>query len=209
MKKIILIGGGGHSKTVIELLSLINEYKIVGISDTVNVSISGIPIIGDDTELYAIYASGVEYAFNCVGALVNVNKRIKINKLLLDIGFKLPNLIHPTAYVANSCKFGSGNFIGINTVLNSDCVVGNNCIVNTGAIIEHECTLGDYVHLAPKSLICGGSSLANNVFVGAGATVLQQISVAKDSVIGAASLVTKNIETINQFGYGIPFKVIK
>ena len=83
MKKIVLIGGGGHCKVIIDIIKGIQDYEIVGITEKniIKDKVLDVPIMGDDSVLEAVFNSGVEYAFISLGVINNV-KCVSVVKCL-------------------------------------------------------------------------------------------------------------------------------
>lgn len=209
MEKIILIGGGGHCKIIIELIRLIGEYKIAGICDVKKGSILGVPFIGTDEILPEVYLSGVRNAFICFGAIGRARERKVMGKKLLKQGFYLPNLIHPSANISSNIKIGMGNFIGVNAIVNVNSSILDCCIINSAAVIEHDVQLGSYVHVAPGAVICGGAKIDDLAHVGPNATVLECCNIATGVIVGAGSIITRSIKKKNIIGYGNPFREVR
>lgn len=209
MDKIVLVGGGGHCKVVIETLQLVKSYDVAGICDNVSGNVLGVPILGNDDMLSELYASGTRNAFVTVGAIGNAGKRRDLATKLLSLGFTLPNIIHPASIVSLTVKMGFGNFIGPNVVINSSTEVGDCCIINTASVIEHDCKIGKFVHIAPMATVCGGVEIGDCVHVGPNATILEYRKVAHHVMVGAGSVVTKDINVAGVTGYGVPFHQIK
>ena len=70
LKKVIVIGNGGHASSVIDLLHRLN-YQVIGTikqSGTDDNHICGVPTIGSDYELPEI-RENVEFAFNGIGQI--------------------------------------------------------------------------------------------------------------------------------------------
>jgi FlaA1/EpsC-like NDP-sugar epimerase len=80
VERIVLIGGGGHCRVIIDILNSMKKYEIVGVTDKggAEKKILDIPVIGDDSILESLYDSGVKNAFVCIGALNNIDIRDKI-----------------------------------------------------------------------------------------------------------------------------------
>lgn len=196
MKRIVLIGAGGHAKTVVDTIELLNEYEIAGFIDDIPVGTivyRGYKVIGNDNDARAIYSSGVDKAFISIGFIGNSDIRSKLFSHYKSIGFEFPSVIEPTAYVAKDATIGQGTYVGRDAVINVDAVVGDNCIINTAAIIEHECKVGSFSHIACGTVLCGQVSVGTNTFVGANATIIQCLSIGNDCIIGAGTVVRKNI----------------
>lgn len=196
MKDLLLIGGGGHCKSVIDSIKTNNEYKIIGILDLPNKTgekVHDIEIIGIDQDAEYYYKKGVLHAFISLGSIGNPTKRIEAYERLRNIGYILPNIVDQTAIVSGTVQFDEGTFVGKGAIVNAGTRVGKNVIINSGAIIEHDCNLGDYCHIAPGSVISGSVSIGINSHIGTNATIIQNITIGDNTIIGAGSVVIKNI----------------
>lgn len=210
MEKIVLVGGGGHCKVIIDIIKSNNQYEILGITDVTGIGdkILDIPVIGDDSTLHELYNKGVKNAFVCIGAINNIKIRDKIFNKLKSIGFNIPKLIHKEATISNYSKVHDGTCVMAGAVINPGTIIGENCIVNTGAVIEHDCFIGRNTHISPKSCILGGVKVGENSHIGAGSTILQGVSIGDDVVIGSGAIVLKDIEN-SVTAVGVPAKIIK
>lgn len=210
MNNIILIGGGGHCKNIIDIINSEKSFNIVGILDlkeNIGKEICGVKIIGTDDELYKI-RNNISNAFISVGSIGNVEVRKKIYIKLKQFKFNIPYIKDKSAIISENVKINKGALICKGVIVNADTVIGENCIINSGAIIEHDCKIGDFVHIAPGSIICGGVSIENNTHIGAGSTVLQYRNIGKCSIIGAGSVVTRDIGN-NIVAYGNPAREVR
>jgi UDP-perosamine 4-acetyltransferase len=210
MKKIVLIGAGGHCKVIIDIIRSSSEYEIIGITDehTKTDRILNVPIIGDDRKLIEIYESGVKNAFVCVGALNNMNLRNKLYGKLKTIGFKLPILKHKSSIVSEYTTIGYGTCIMPGAIINAGSVIGINSIINTGSVIEHDCEIGNNTHISPNVSIAGSVRIGDNTHIGIGSTVIQGINIGNNVTIGAGAVVIEDIKD-NTLAVGVPAKIIK
>ncbi|GAA0078695.1 acetyltransferase [Clostridium sp. CTA-5] len=209
MKKIILVGAGGHCKVIIDIIKSTNQYEIVGITDNNSKgSILGIPIIGDDSILQDIYNKDVKYAFTAIGALKNIKIRNNIYMKLKEIGFKLPVLIHKKAMVSQFSSIKEGTCVMAGAIVNSDSSIEENCIINTGAVIEHDCNIGSNCHISPNTSIAGGVYIGFNTHIGIGSSVIEGIKIGNNVTIGAGAVVINDIKD-DSLAVGIPAKIIK
>jgi sugar O-acyltransferase (sialic acid O-acetyltransferase NeuD family) len=210
-KKLLLIGGGGHCKSVLDSILQSNEYSEIGIIDkneNDEGSILGIPIIGCDNDLSKLYHDGYHYAFVTVGSIGKPSLRIKLYKMLEAIGFEIPNIIDLTAIISNQVKLEKGIFIGKNVVVNVGTYIKDGSIINTGSTIEHDCIINQFCHIAPGSVLCGEVEIGENTHVGAGSVIRQQIKIGSNTIIGMGSVVLKDIKG-NVVAYGNPCKEVK
>ena len=195
MKKIILIGCGGHAKSITDSVLTAEEFEIAGFLDNSATSgYRGYKTIGTDENLKQIFDDGIEYAFVCIGFLGESKIRNDLYTKLKNIGFKLPVIIDPSAVIAADVTLDEGTFVGKNVVINSNSKVGKMTIINSGAIIEHDCVVGDYSHISVACVLCGNVKIGNDCLIGANSTVIQGISIGDNVIVGAASLILNNIE---------------
>lgn len=210
VESIVLIGGGGHAKSVIDSIRSEEKWNIIGILDNlekVGQNIMGIPIIGTDDELPMLFKQGVRSAFITVGSLGDVDIRKKLFNKAKKVGFDFPNIIDKSAVIASDVELGKGNFFAKRVVINAGSIIGNQTIINSGAIIEHDCLIGDFVHLSPGAVLSGGVKVGNDSHIGTNSTVIQYISIGKQVLIGAGSVVLHDIKD-NTKGYGNPYKEV-
>ena len=194
-KKLILIGGGGHCKAVIDVL-LSSGRSIFGIIDNAlkkGSSILGIPVIGSDDNLSDLVNDDVEFLIT-VGQIKTPDIRHKLARKIAQAGGVLSSPV-----IANSAHIAIGVTIGNGTV------VMHNAIINTAAIIEHDCYIGNFTHISTGAIVNGCSTIGDNTFIGSHATIANVINIANDSVIGAGSVVINDI-THSGIYYGVPTK---
>ena len=196
MEKIILVGGGGHCKSIINSINDLKQFEIVGIVDKKHKECLGldIDIIGSDEDLNSLYKSGIKNAFIGVGSIGNPNIRIKLYNLLKGIGYSFPIIIDKTAIVSSNSMIEEGVFIGKGAIINTNAVIKKQCIINSGAIIEHDCKINEFVHLAPGATLSGGVYIGKRTHIGTNSTIIQNINVGNDVIIGAGSVIVKNVK---------------
>lgn len=204
MEEIILIGGGGHCKTVIDSIIEGEKYNIIGILDkleNVGKKVLGIEIIGSDNEMQKFFYAGIKNAVITVGSVGNTSIRENLYDKAKGVGFNLPIIIDRYAIISKFSHIEEGTFIGKNVVVNADSNIGKCCILNTGCIIEHECVIEDFVHLAPASVLCGNTHVYKSTHIGSNSVVIQGKIIGNNTLIGAGSTVVKNIgDNIKAFG---------
>lgn len=209
MERIVLIGAGGHAKTIIDTIERLGQYEIAGFVDLDDVGkelYRGYRVIGHDDDLDGVYQSGICNAFIAIGFIGKSNTRRRLYEYLKAAGFSIPVIIDPTAIVAGDAEIGEGTYIGRRAVINADARIGKNCIINTGAIIEHECRVGDFSHIAVGTVLCGQAEVGENTFVGANATVLQGIGIGSNSTVGAGAVVIKEVPN-ESIAIGVPAQI--
>lgn len=210
-KKILLIGGGGHCRSVLDSLLGLNEYEDVGIIDkkeNIGRSIFGIPFIGCDEDLYNLFNLGYGYAFITVGSIGYPSIRQNIFNQLCEIGFEIPSIIDASAQVSQHATIAPGVFVGKLCVVNAGTVIHKGAIINSGSIIEHDGQIGEFAHIASGSVLGGEVVIGEGTHIGSNSTIRQQINIGKNSIIGMGSVVLKNFEN-DIMGYGNPCEEVK
>lgn len=211
MNKVILIGAGGHSRVIIDILKLdiIGIYGIIDNDKTKeNTELDGIKIIGSDDLLIDIFNQGIKNAFVCIGTIGNNEIRNKLYEKAKSLGFNLINAIHPKSIIADNLVLGQGNAIMAGTIVNTGVTLGSNIVLNTGCIIEHDVVIEDNVFVGPGAVIGGGVSIGENAFIGLGAKIIQGVTIGSNSVVGAGSVVINDISE-NTLNVGVPAKTLK
>jgi sugar O-acyltransferase (sialic acid O-acetyltransferase NeuD family) len=192
MNDILLIGGGGHCKSVIDVIEQEGRFNIVGIvekPDFLETDVLGYQIIGNDSDLGDL-AKKYEYALITVGQIKSPSLRIKLFDLATKAGFTLPNIISPNAYVSKHSSIGKGVVVMHNAIVNANASIGDNCIINSKALIEHDCLISKNCHISTNVTINGGVTVESGCFIGSGAITRELITISEDSFIKAGSLVT-------------------
>jgi sugar O-acyltransferase (sialic acid O-acetyltransferase NeuD family) len=186
--KILLIGGGGHCKSVIDVIEQENRYLIAGIIDKkelIGQEILGYKVIGSDDDLHNLYKE-YKYAIVTVGHIKTNTLRVKLFTILKEIGYNLPTIISPLAYVSKHSFVDEGTVVMHQALINANAKIGKNCIINTKALIEHDSIIENNCHIATASVINGGVIVKENTFFGSNATSKQSIEI--DGFIKAGSL---------------------
>lgn len=195
LKDLILVGGGGHCKSVIDVAESAG-YRIIGILDMpseMGKSVLSYPIIGSDNDI-SDYAGreGVHFAIT-VGQIKDSSVRIRIYEKILAAGGKLPSIISSTAYVSKYAVIGDGTIVMHRAVVNAGASVGRNCIINTLANIEHDVQIGDFCHISTGAMVNGGCKLGDRVFIGSSASLTQMTEIANDVIVPIGAVVKHDI----------------
>jgi len=188
-EKIVLIGGGGHCHSVIDVIEQENKYEIIGIVDikeNIGKKVLNYEVVACDDDLETIFLS-CKNALITVGHIESNKIRIDIYNKLKQIGFNLPVIVSPLAYVSKYADADEGTIIMHHVLVNANVKIGKNCIINTKALIEHDCIIEDNCHISTASVINGGVTVKENSFFGSNATSKQAIEI--DGFIKAGSLV--------------------
>lgn len=192
---LLLVGGGGHCRSVIESIERSGLFHIIGISDIAEEAgklISGYPIITTDED-----AGKLEYDnLHCiitVGQIKSAQPRKKLYDLMKSIGFKMATIIDPTAIVSHRCEIGEGTVVLRHCFINAGVTIGKNCIINSKAMVEHDSDVGDNVHISTGAIINGDCQIGDDCFIGSGAVIANSITITSGTIIGAGAVILGNI----------------
>ncbi len=178
-EKILLVGGGGHCRSVIDVIELENEYEIAGIIDKkelIGQNILGYKVIGSDDDLEDIFMK-YKCAIVTVGQIKSNSLRVKLFDTLKNIGYELPVIISPLAYVSKHSKIDYGTVVMHHSLVNANVQIGQNCIINTKALVEHDAIIKNNCHISTGAIINGGVVVVENTFVGSNATTKEYIEI--------------------------------
>lgn len=202
MKKVIIIGAGGHAKVCADIV-LKSGDELVGFMDEINPtgSFLGYNKIGSIQE-WTRYK-------NCefLISIGNARERMRIAETLNEA--KWYTAIHPSAVISGlDIEIEAGTMIMANAVVNAGTCIGKHCIINSGSIVEHDNIIEDYVHLSVGTKTGGHVHIGKKTWVGMGATIIDNIKIVDEVLIGAGAVVVKNINTCGTY-IGIPAKKIE
>jgi sugar O-acyltransferase (sialic acid O-acetyltransferase NeuD family) len=211
VRKLLLLGGGGHCKSIIDSLSGCNTYAGIGIVEKSGIDhapILGIPVVGTDEDLEKLKREGYTDAFVSLGSIGNTSNRRKLFGLISSLGFDIPNIIDDSAIVSSNSTLGRGLFIAKHAVVNAGSILGDGVIVNSSATIEHDCTIGSFAHISPGAVLCGNVTIGEDAHIGAGSIIRQQVQIGSRAMIGMGSIVLHNVPE-NTLAYGSPCQVVR
>jgi sugar O-acyltransferase (sialic acid O-acetyltransferase NeuD family) len=188
MEDIILIGGGGHCKSCIDVIEQQGKYRIAGIVDIpgkVGSTVLGYPVIASDESLIDLVTQCPNFLIT-LGMIRIRETRKKMFEQVKLFGGTFPVIISPNTYVSKHATIGEGTIIMAGVIINAGSVIGRNCIINSHALIEHDAVIGDHCHISTATVINGGVEVGENTFVGSG-VITKQYSKVKDHCIVQAN----------------------
>lgn len=207
---IILIGGGGHCKSCIDVIESEGRFEIAGILDLPDrqgMDISGYRVIGTDDDIPKLAEKHKNF-FITMGHIKSPGFRARMLAYLTDLGVNVPTIIASTAYVSKRAVIGRGTIVMHNCMVNTEAVVGENNILNTSSLIEHEVVIGNNCHISTKAILNGQVEVGSACFVGSGTVVGNNIRIADNVVIAAGSQVLKSIDNPGTY-IGNPLRKIR
>ncbi len=196
MKKLCIIGQGGHSKVVEDIVLSLDDYTI-----TARLDDNYKYVEKKDGVLYGpiFLANELALSEESMMFIIAVGDNEARKKISVELSLPLERyavLAHPAAVISLSARIGNGTVIMPNCIVNASASVGNHAILNTGSVIEHDTILRDYTHVSPNAALTGGVCVGEGTQIGVGATVIPGIRIGDWCMVGAGATV---INPVNHF----------
>ena len=195
MKSLLLVGGGGHCRSCIDVIEAEGKHKIVGIVEREGKNRSpvlGYQVLGNDNDLYELLKK-YPIALITIGQIKSADLRRNLFSSLKNMGAKLPTITSPHSYVSKHVALQEGTTVMHGAILNSGSSIGKNCIINTQALIEHDALVESHCHISTGAKVNGGAFIGMESFVGSGTVIHEGVQIGEKSVIAAGSVVRKNL----------------
>lgn len=207
MRKVVVVGAGGHAKVVADLLRA-GGYEIVGCTDNSRKGglVNGMPILGrEDDVLPGLLRDGVTHVFIALG---DNQLRQQLAKMVADLGFEFAQAIGRSAVISPSASIGPGCAIMEGAIVNAEAEIGQFAVINTNASVDHDCRIGAFVHVAPGCALAGNVIVGDRAFLGAGVRVIPRIAIGADVIVGAGAVVARPIDGPGTWA-GVPARLLK
>ena len=191
-KPLILLGGGGHARSTLDVIAAIDGLSVTGILDDSlepGHTLLGVQILGP-TEMMSEFVD-THYFVVALGKIGRSVKRRELAERCWAAGGSLRTVISPHAYVSPHAVVEQGAAIFHGAVVNAGARIGRNCIINSMALIEHDSVVGDHTHVSTGALVNGTCHIGNNVFLGSGSVLHHKAIVHDDAVVSAGQIITE------------------
>lgn len=174
MKEIVVVGLGGHSRSIREILKRENKFH-------------------NTLSIEELTHNKYDYD-NYIVAIGDIKKRSYYFDLLKSRSKEIETIISCFSTVCNDVEIGEGTVVMPGAIIRTNATIKENCIINTGAIIEHDVSIGKSVNISPGAVVCGEAYIGDCVFIGAGAIVIDKVKIKSGTIIGAGAIVIQDIE---------------
>ena len=190
MEKIIIIGGGGHSRVLLDILAL-EKARVLGFSDLKEKKDIGIKYLGDDRAILKKYPAKDVVLVNGVGSVRLPQERQKIYERFKVLGYRFRPVVHPQSVRSSNIVLGEGVQIMAGVVINPGVKIAEDVIVNTSASIDHDCRIGAHTHIAPGVVVSGEVIIGKGCHVGIGAKIRQGTKIGDHVFIKMGAVVVE------------------
>ena len=183
-KPILIIGAGGHAKSVAEIaLAMGYEIKAFISPESPRCTLLGYRI-------QAELPQDLDIAEDSIAIGIGSNWTREKVWLELREAFPLtmfPALMHPSASVAVNTRIGAGSTIHQHASVGPSTDLGIFCTLNTSASVDHDCLIGDFASVGPGAHTGGNVTVGDRAALAIGSIARHGIQIGRDSVLGAAS----------------------
>lgn len=178
MKKVIVIGAGGHGRVTAEIVQAAGDEFVGFLDDAAEIALGKIADYDrfPDCELIA--------------AIGNAAVRERIAETVHGSWY---TAVHPTAVISPTAVIGEGTVVMPNAVVNAGAQVGRHVILNTGSIVEHDDRIADFAHISVGAKLGGTVTVGRSSWIGIGASVINNVTVCENCMIGAGAAVIRSI----------------
>lgn len=184
--KIVLIGAGGQSCDVIELIDHLGSFEIAGFLDIGypdRKEYLGYPILGDETMCPDLKGMGIDNVVICYGWFRDINQREKRTKECADLGLCFPTLIHQDAYIYRTSQIGEGCIVFPNSTIGANVVLETGVVVNHNAVVSHDCRIGAYSGISPGAMVASNVKTGPRCIIGMNASIFYGVELPPDKIV--------------------------
>jgi acetyltransferase EpsM len=210
-KDLIVIGGGGHARVVIQAAQASGgEWNLVGYVDPnereATAGRLGVRHLGDDEARLAADPAFAHARFVLgIGSTLEARVRREIAGRTKLPPERWATIIHPMAWVSPTAQLGPGCVVLAGAAVNAGAVVGPQCIINTGAIVEYDAAIAGFVHAAPASVVGARAQIGEGTYLGIGCRIRERLTLGKDVKVGMGSVVLRSVPD-GRVVIGVPAK---
>ncbi len=189
---LVLIGGGGHAKVVLDAARL-SGWTIAGfLDDAPDAALArcGLRRLGTLRDW-----DRCETRCRLAPALGDNTRRARAAAPILDHApDRLAVIAHPAAIISRlDVALGRGVFISAGAVINPGASIGDGAIINSGSIIEHDARIGAWAHIAPGAALGGAVEVGESALLGLGCRILPGRRIGPRAIVGAGAVVARDI----------------
>lgn len=192
---ILLVGAGGHAQACMDVIEAEGRWRIRGLlggGGEVGSERLGYPVLGTDCDMERLYQTGGA-GLVCVGQIKSAEPRMRLFSRLRSLGYTLPVVVAPTAWVSPHAKVGAGSIIMHGAIVNAGATIGENCIINTRALVEHGATVGHHCHISTAAILNGEVQVGEGSFIGSGSKIREGVRVGQRCVVGLGASVFQGL----------------
>ena len=164
MRSLLILGAGGFGQMIKETALALGYEKVVFLDDAAK----GEDVIGMCCD-YVLRHSDYPAA---VAAFGNNKTRLFWTDKLLEEGYEVPAMVHPSAIVSPSATLEPGCFIMQRVVVNTHTRIERAALINSGAVVDHDSIVCAGAHVGLGSVVKANCTIESGRKVEAGEVIL-------------------------------------
>ena len=200
-----IYGTGGSGKELLEMLQECNEYSK---------NICKIVMI-DDTKPIGNFRGKECYPFEEFSKRFNIDKtkivialgepkyRAMLAEKVLEKGYSLASIIHPTASISPTANIEAGVVIRMGCVVSADSVVRQNTWLQNYVVVGHDAVIGENCQISNFVSISGNAVIGDNVYIGPSAVIREKRNIGNNVIVSMGAMVTNDVPD-NKIAIGNP-----
>jgi len=199
VKKLVLIGAGGHAKSCIDVIETQGIYQIIGFLDLPEKDCTRLldyPKLGSDDLIPELAKDQNHFFLVAVGQILSPENRTRIYGMIKKAGGQLATVLSPLAHISKHAKIGEGTVVMHHAMVNANVDIGVNCIINSKALIEHDCVVKDFCHVSTGALVNGNVIIHPGTFIGSGAVLSNGLEIKEFSVVHLGAIVKSRSDCV-------------
>jgi len=212
MKKIIVVGAGGHAAEIDEYI--LHSRKLTDSNDLI---IDG--FIDDDPDSYQRYKfsapflgtikdhSVIKDGYYVMG-IANLKYRRVFIDLFKEKGASFITFIHNSAYVSASASIGEGTIIGPNANIGPNVSIGMYNLINSRCSFGHDTIIGSYNFISPNVCFSGFSKIGDENLFGINSVTIPGLSIGNRNKIAAGMVLDQNVGDDSTVFYRFKEKIL-
>ncbi len=192
---ILLVGAGGHAQSCMDVIEAEGRWRIRGLlggAAEVGSERMGYPVLGTDSDMERMYQPG-SAGLVCMGQIKSADLRMQLFSRLRSLGYRLPVVVAPTAWVSPHASVGAGSIIMHGAIVNAGATIGENCIINSRALVEHGAAVGHHCHISTGAILNGEVQVGEGSFIGSGSKIREGIRVGQRCIVGLGASVFRSL----------------
>lgn len=206
----IIIGAGTYGEVYLAYLQEAG-VNIVGFLDDdpkfTSQSVRGVPVLGPISKLETLRTThGIEAVYCPLG---NNKLRVKFLTKAKELGYKIPNYIHPSVIISPNVTIGEGVYVLLGTTIMPHTVIKDYVMISMGVHLAHHCVLDEGVFLSTGCNFGASIHARKYAYCGISSTIMTGIhELGEDCLIGAGAVVIRDVPERAVMA-GVPAKVLK
>ena len=195
MRSLLILGAGGFGQMIKETALALGYEKVVFLDDAAK----GEDVIGMCCD-YVLRHSDYPAA---VAAFGNNKTRLFWTDKLLEEGYEVPAMVHPSAIVSPSATLEPGCFIMQRVVVNTHTRIERAALINSGAVVDHDSIVCAGAHVGLGSVVKANCTIESGRKVEAGEVILS----TRRKIEGVDSRSLEDV--VYAFGFGPQCSYVK